>query len=120
MAAPLFSRTFRRGDRVGLIDDPNARGFFLRYALDGVAVVVEWDDANRAGSIDRALLRHAPVAIVGSKPAQPKTTCPECGKPLSVDSEAEKFTPTTDGRAKRTVVRVAVCGFCDFIEEVPK
>jgi hypothetical protein len=42
--------------------------------------------------------------------------CPDCGWPLGVDEAVEKFTPA-DPTAPRVIVRVAVCGGCEFTHE---
>lgn len=40
--------------------------------------------------------------------------CPDCGSPLSIDTAAIKFDPTT---RRRSVVRAAFCCGCEFVKE---
>jgi len=115
----MFVTTFRRGDRVSRIDATAARGSFIRRDVDAGVAIVEWDGFGQTAT-PFEFVRHAPVTVVGSQPTPPLTTCPECGHELTIDSEALKGTPQPDGRVRYRTVRAAFCGFCDFIQEVPR
>ena len=112
-----FEKTFRRGDRVVL---DGHFGAFQRAAYRNQAVVI-WEKDGQPAPVDYDSLAHAPVLVIGPRPPAAPRRCPQCGNALTLDPDAIKFTPRPDGqRPVKTKVRVAACGFCDFIQEIPK
>lgn len=48
----------------------------------------------------------------------PLTLCPDCGHELNYDrTGAKKYSPSFRGTLVVQLVRVAFCGFCEFIVE---
>ena len=112
-----FAKTFRRGDRVAL---DGIFAVFVRAAYRNQAVITLEADGVMV-NVDYDSLAHAPVMVIGPTPPAAPRRCPQCGNALTLDPDAIKFTPRPDGqRPVKTKVRVAACGFCDFIQEVPK
>jgi len=116
-----FAKTFKRGDRV---EDARItggmRGTFCRMEDNGANAVIAWDGLGQHVE-PMAILRHAPVTVIGPTPPKAPTDCPQCGQRLSVDHEAIRFTPRQGAVPQsKKVVSVAACGFCDFLTELPR
>lgn len=114
-----FARTFRRGDRVQHVEESLCRGTFVRYSRVAGEAIVDFGGDGGVDSIKVALLRHAPVAIVGALPSAPPKYCPLCGQAVDV-SDAIKVTPRRGWPSIKRLVRVVACGFCEFLEEVKR